>query len=115
MLLYSNCDKPTRRFPFQTPSSITLALVATVAAVETTVVISLNSASLYIAFDGYGPMDFAGISTAAIEPPTAAAVAAVAAAAIVAILPAVFDARNLPADARGRYGTFHHPTDNVTK
>ena len=38
-----------------------------------------------------------------------------AATTIAATLPAVFDARNLPADVRARYDTFHHATDILTK
>ena len=55
-----------------------------------------------------------------VVPPTAAAAAAsqaaanTAAAVIAATLPAVFDARNLPADVCVHYDTLHHPTDIVT-
>ena len=130
MFLYAICGKLTRRIPFRTPSSMTSALVAAVAAGETTVIITLNSASFHVASNGYNHMDFAGISTTVIVPPTAAAAVAAAAlqatasqttaaiataAVITATLPTVFDARNLPADVRDRYNTLHHPTDIVTK
>ena len=43
------------------------------------------------------------------------AAAAVAAATIAATLPAVFDAKYLPADVRAQYDTVHHPTDIFTQ
>ena len=75
-------------------------------------------------------MDFVGLSTTIIVPPTAAAQAAataaanqlatqaaatIAAATIAATLPSVFDSRQLPADVMARYDAFMDPSTIVTK
>ena len=132
ILLYSQVGRPARRFPFQTPSSITSTLTVAIVSLETMVVICLYSASLFVDSATYIPIDFSCVTLTRAAPtggnlgipkPVHAVTAAaasqatdvVAAATITTTLPAGFNSWNLPTDIRGRYDSFNNSTEIMTQ
>ena len=125
----------TRAISPKSPSKSKLALAfqaqLNCAKVDLRIILNIGSIFLHPDVNLVDSIDFSGFSltkaaatgtaaaTAAASQATASQVvatttAAAATATFTATLPAVFDARNLPADVRERYDAVHHPADILT-